>query len=104
LGAPTFDIIIVPLNFDAAVLGLSGVAQATHWVAVSVFGLPQFGQKTVTESSWSAPNVTPARMRETRRGLHIDVAQRAGRVRETSGKNPGWEETSPMLDTSCIAA
>jgi hypothetical protein len=42
------DIIIVPLNFEAAALGLSAVAQATHWVAVSVFGFPQFGQKTVT--------------------------------------------------------
>jgi hypothetical protein len=42
------DIIIVPLNFEAAVLGLSAVPQATHWVAVSVFGFPQFGQKTVT--------------------------------------------------------
>lgn len=50
-GAPAAvgpDIIIVPLNFEAAALGLSAVAQATHWVAVSVFGFPQFGQKTVT--------------------------------------------------------
>ncbi len=53
-GAPGFgitagpDIIIVPLNFDAPDFGLSAVAHATHCVAVSVFGFPQFGQKTVT--------------------------------------------------------
>jgi hypothetical protein len=46
------DIIIVPLNFDAAAFGFSAVPQATHWVAVSVLGFPQFGQKTVT---WLPP-------------------------------------------------
>ncbi len=46
--APTPVIIMVPLNFEPAVLGFSGVLQATHWVAVSVFGLPQLGQKIVT--------------------------------------------------------
>ena len=46
--APTPVIIMVPLNFEPAVLGLSGVLHATHWVAVSVFGLPQLGQKIVT--------------------------------------------------------
>ncbi|GAB4200566.1 MAG: hypothetical protein OHK0013_11770 [Sandaracinaceae bacterium] len=56
------DIIIVPLNFDAAAFGFSAVPQATHWVAVSVLGFPQFGQKTVT---WlppaSAERAVPAR-------------------------------------------
>jgi hypothetical protein len=50
-GGVTPDIIIVPLNFDGAgraVAALSSVPHATHVVASSVFGLPQFGQKTVT--------------------------------------------------------
>jgi len=64
---PTLDIIIVPLNFDAAVFGLSGVAQATHCVAVSVFGLPQFGQKTVTDSSWQRPRWPPLGIAEVAR-------------------------------------
>jgi hypothetical protein len=49
--APTPVIIIVPLNFDAAAFGFSGEAHATHCVAVSVLGFPQFGQKTVTGAS-----------------------------------------------------
>src|SRR5262245_13385525 len=53
-GGVTPDIIIVPLNFEPPPAGLAGAAgaravpQATHWVAPSVFGLPQLEQKTVT--------------------------------------------------------
>jgi hypothetical protein len=44
--APTPDIIMVPLNFDAALAGglANAVPQETHVVASSVFGFPQFGQ------------------------------------------------------------
>ena len=40
-------IIIVPLNL-AGLFGCSSVPHATHWVTVSVLGLPQLGQKRVT--------------------------------------------------------
>jgi hypothetical protein len=61
--AAGLDIIIVPLNFEAAAFGLSAVPQATHWVAVSVFGFPQFGQKTVTcvPPAKSVPRVLPSK-------------------------------------------
>lgn len=45
-GAPTPDIIMVPLNFEAALAGgfANAVPHETHVVASSVFGFPQFGQ------------------------------------------------------------
>ena len=41
---------MVPLNFPPRGAGFSSVPHETHLVAVSVLGLPQFGQKTVTRS------------------------------------------------------
>ncbi len=49
-GGATLVIIIVPLNFAGAFAAviLISVAHETHFVASSVLGVPQLGQKTVT--------------------------------------------------------
>ena len=91
-GAPGFPavtplIIIVPLNFDAAALGLSAVPHATHWVAVSVLGLPQLGQKTVTLGA-SGPSVPLSRSIQIDRG---DLDGRLERRRESTDERVPWE-------------
>lgn len=95
-GALTLLIIMVPLNLDAAAFGFSAVLQATHCVAVSVFGLPQFGQKTVTCPSSASTEVLPIQ--------RIAIARRARARAETSGWNARWEGPSTNLDTYGVAA
>jgi len=79
--APTPVIIMVPLNFEPAVLGLSGVLHATHWVAVSVFGLPQLGQKIVTGALRITASVdrSPAAQPRSARGRTLLVHARQGK-------------------------
>lgn len=95
-GGCTPDIIIVPLNFEAATLGLaalSSVPHAAHADASSVFGFPQFGQKTVTgippPSRVSGHATPPRHVRASTSGAETPPPRTNGPQR--SGEAISWE-------------